>query len=74
MRSFGTPRLRLQLEIEYADGHRQQVVSDESWKMTDQGPVRALARDVVDAILFLESAPYITGEVLHVDGGQIAGH
>jgi len=30
--------------------------------------------DVVDAILFLESSPYITGEVLHVDGGQIAGH
>jgi NAD(P)-dependent dehydrogenase (short-subunit alcohol dehydrogenase family) len=30
--------------------------------------------DVVDAILFLESAPYITGENLHVDGGQIAGH
>ena len=30
--------------------------------------------DVVDAILFLESATYITGEVVHVDGGQIAGH
>jgi NAD(P)-dependent dehydrogenase (short-subunit alcohol dehydrogenase family) len=30
--------------------------------------------DVVDAILFLESSPYITGEILHVDGGQIAGH
>jgi NAD(P)-dependent dehydrogenase (short-subunit alcohol dehydrogenase family) len=30
--------------------------------------------DVVDAILFLESATYITGENLHVDGGQIAGH
>jgi NAD(P)-dependent dehydrogenase (short-subunit alcohol dehydrogenase family) len=30
--------------------------------------------DVVDAILFLESAPYITGEILHVDGGQVAGH
>jgi NAD(P)-dependent dehydrogenase (short-subunit alcohol dehydrogenase family) len=30
--------------------------------------------DVVNAILFLESSPYITGEVLHVDGGQIAGH
>jgi NAD(P)-dependent dehydrogenase (short-subunit alcohol dehydrogenase family) len=30
--------------------------------------------DVVDAILFLESAPYITGENLHIDGGQIAGH
>jgi NAD(P)-dependent dehydrogenase (short-subunit alcohol dehydrogenase family) len=24
--------------------------------------------------LFLESASYITGEILHVDGGQIAGH
>jgi len=31
-------------------------------------------RDVVDAILFLESSPYITGEILHVDGGQAAGH
>jgi NAD(P)-dependent dehydrogenase (short-subunit alcohol dehydrogenase family) len=30
--------------------------------------------DVVDGILFLESAPYITGEILHIDGGQIAGH
>jgi len=30
--------------------------------------------DVVRAILYLESAPYVTGEILHVDGGQIAGH
>jgi NAD(P)-dependent dehydrogenase (short-subunit alcohol dehydrogenase family) len=30
--------------------------------------------DVVSSILFLESSPYITGETLHVDGGQIAGH
>ena len=29
--------------------------------------------DVVDAILFLESSPYITGEILHIDGGQTAG-
>jgi NAD(P)-dependent dehydrogenase (short-subunit alcohol dehydrogenase family) len=29
--------------------------------------------DVVDGVLFLESSPYITGEVLHVDGSQIAG-
>jgi NAD(P)-dependent dehydrogenase (short-subunit alcohol dehydrogenase family) len=28
--------------------------------------------DVVNAILFLESSPYITGEILHVDGGQVA--
>jgi NAD(P)-dependent dehydrogenase (short-subunit alcohol dehydrogenase family) len=30
--------------------------------------------DVVDGILFLEYSPYITGEILHIDGGQIAGH
>jgi NAD(P)-dependent dehydrogenase (short-subunit alcohol dehydrogenase family) len=31
-------------------------------------------RDVVEGILYLESSPFITGEVLHIDGGQIAGH
>jgi NAD(P)-dependent dehydrogenase (short-subunit alcohol dehydrogenase family) len=31
-------------------------------------------RDIVDGILFLESSPFISGEVLHIDGGQIAGH
>jgi len=30
--------------------------------------------DVVDGVLFLESSSYITGEILHIDGGQIAGH
>jgi len=30
--------------------------------------------DIVDGVLFLESSPYITGEILHIDGGQIAGH
>jgi NAD(P)-dependent dehydrogenase (short-subunit alcohol dehydrogenase family) len=30
--------------------------------------------DVVDAVLFLEASSYITGEIVHVDGGQIAGH
>jgi NAD(P)-dependent dehydrogenase (short-subunit alcohol dehydrogenase family) len=30
--------------------------------------------DVVDGILFLEASPYITGEIVHIDGGQIAGH
>jgi NAD(P)-dependent dehydrogenase (short-subunit alcohol dehydrogenase family) len=30
--------------------------------------------DVVDAILYLENASFVTGEVLHVDGGQSAGH
>ena len=30
--------------------------------------------DAVDAILYLESANFVTGEILHVDGGQSAGH
>ena len=31
-------------------------------------------REVVDAVLYLENAPFVTGETLHVDGGQHAGH
>ena len=30
--------------------------------------------DAVNGVLFLESSPYLTGEILHVDGGQIADH
>jgi len=30
--------------------------------------------DIVNAVQFLESAPFVTGEILHVDGGQSAGH
>jgi hypothetical protein len=28
--------------------------------------------DIVDAILYLDSAGFVTGEILHVDGGQAA--
>jgi NAD(P)-dependent dehydrogenase (short-subunit alcohol dehydrogenase family) len=31
-------------------------------------------RDVVDGILYLELAGFVTGETLHIDGGQAAGH
>ena len=39
-------------------------------------PVNRLGeiRDVVDAVLYLEGAGFVTGEILHVDGGQSAGH
>jgi NAD(P)-dependent dehydrogenase (short-subunit alcohol dehydrogenase family) len=30
--------------------------------------------DVVDGILYLEKATFVTGEILHIDGGQAAGH
>ena len=31
-------------------------------------------KDIVDAILYLEGACFVTGEILHVDSGQSAGH
>ncbi len=30
--------------------------------------------EIVDAVLYLEHAAFVTGEILHVDGGQSAGH
>ena len=30
--------------------------------------------DIVRAVMYLESATFVTGEFLHVDGGQSAGH
>ena len=30
--------------------------------------------DIVQAVLYLDDAPFVTGEILHVDGGQSAGH
>jgi NAD(P)-dependent dehydrogenase (short-subunit alcohol dehydrogenase family) len=31
-------------------------------------------REVVEAVLYLESAAFVTGETLHIDGGAHAGH
>lgn len=30
--------------------------------------------DVTDAVIYLDTAGFVTGEILHVDGGQSAGH
>src|SRR5262245_30001647 len=30
--------------------------------------------DIADAVIYLEKAGFVTGEILHVDGGQSAGH
>jgi NAD(P)-dependent dehydrogenase (short-subunit alcohol dehydrogenase family) len=34
----------------------------------------AQVSDIVEAVLFLEFAEFVTGEILHVDGGQSVGH
>ena len=39
--TFGYPKLLLQLEVEYADGTKTTLVSDENWRLTTNGPIRA---------------------------------
>jgi NAD(P)-dependent dehydrogenase (short-subunit alcohol dehydrogenase family) len=42
-------------------------------KMIPLGRVGQIS-DVVNGVMFLESSPFVTGETVHIDGGQIAGH
>jgi len=41
IRTFGMPKLLFQLELTLKDGSKQTIVSDESWKITADGPIRA---------------------------------
>jgi NAD(P)-dependent dehydrogenase (short-subunit alcohol dehydrogenase family) len=75
------------LALEYASrGIRVNAVSPSATKTTmhpvDTHDALALFQplgrmaeisDIVGAVLFLESAPFVTGEILHVDGGESAG-
>lgn len=40
-RTFGYPKLLLQLEVEHNDGRMERIVSDASWKLTSDGPIRS---------------------------------
>src|SRR5207244_1488408 len=40
-RSFGYPKALVQLNIEFENGTRTEVVSNQSWKLTTGGPIRA---------------------------------
>ena len=44
--------------------------------MAERHPIGRLGEisDVVDGVLYLEHATFVTGETLHIDGGQAAGH
>ena len=41
MRSYGYPKLLLQLHLEFTDGTEQTLVSDRSWNVTAAGPIRS---------------------------------
>jgi alpha-L-rhamnosidase len=40
IKEFGFPELLFQLEITYADGHIQRIVSDDNWRFDADGPIR----------------------------------
>jgi NAD(P)-dependent dehydrogenase (short-subunit alcohol dehydrogenase family) len=44
--------------------------------MAELHPIGRLGEigDIVDGILYLEQATFVTGEIVHIDGGQAAGH
>jgi len=39
MRNYGYPKMILQIAIEYKDGSKDLIISDESWKLTAKGPI-----------------------------------
>lgn len=39
--TFGFPKMLMQMQVQYVDGTSALIVSDEKWKITDQGPIRA---------------------------------
>lgn len=39
--TFGYPKLRLNQIVEYADGSKETIATNTSWKLTTEGPVRS---------------------------------
>ncbi|MGU3500766.1 SDR family oxidoreductase [Mycobacterium sp. C31M] len=76
------------LAVEYADrGIRVNAVAlgvirtpmhsdDDYARLSQLNPQKRIGEveEVTEAVLFLENAGFVTGEILHVDGGQHAGY
>jgi NAD(P)-dependent dehydrogenase (short-subunit alcohol dehydrogenase family) len=57
--------------------HKTELNPPETY--SERGALHPMGRmgevsDIVEGVLYLEDASFVTGEILHVDGGQSAGH
>lgn len=82
MLHFGTPRLILQLELTFADGSQQTVVSDSTWQITNRGPIRTANEfdgETYDEHLQLgdwtmtgyDASTWLQAEVVEAPAGQL---
>lgn len=39
IKTFGYPKMLLNVDIEYADGTKETIITDDSWKVTAEGPI-----------------------------------
>jgi alpha-L-rhamnosidase len=80
--TFGYPKMLLQLEIEYQDGSKQVIASDDSWKLNADGPIRTNNEydgEEYDATKELkgwtnagyDDSKWIRPELVDVPGGKI---
>ncbi len=58
----------IQTPLQPPEAYRPEALTG---KLPPMGHVGQIS-DVVDGIMYLESAPYVTGEILHIDGGRIS--
>ncbi|MDR0994946.1 MAG: family 78 glycoside hydrolase catalytic domain, partial [Tannerella sp.] len=84
IRQFGFPKLILQLEVNYADGSRQLVVSDTTWRVTADGPIRANSEfdgEEYDARMEMpgwnapgfDASRWLPAEAVQAPGGRLEG-
>lgn len=81
--SFGFPKLRLQLEVDYTDGSRDTIGSDASWKLTAAGPI--VANNEYDGEEYdarkelpgwakpgFDDSAWLAAQIVSAPGGQLA--
>lgn len=82
-RTYGFPKLRFQMRVEYQDGSSALVVSDDSWRLTTQGPIRANSEydgEEYDARLELpgwnspgcDDSRWVAAQTVQAPGGVLA--